>query len=241
MFIAFLPRYPSIYLQYYQRKAAHLTNPPKILTNAFYNLYLHPLRHVPGPFLARASAIPSWYYTATGKRHIWLWQLFQIYGKQIRVAPNLILFCDPAAHAAIYGMKSNVRRSTFYVGLTKNIREKTTVNTIDPAEHAVRRKMLNTCFTDQSTAAVSVFIAQHIDRWHQILMDQIESTTEWSSSINLGEKIDHLVFDIMGDLCFGRSFNIKEPGENPLRVVPQTIIQYLQFYYPVSSVPFTLL
>jgi cytochrome P450 len=206
----------------------------QILTIALYNVYLHPLRHVPGPFWARASAIPSWYHTARGKRHIWLWQLFQIYGKRIRVAPNLVLFCDPEAHAAIYGM--NVRRSTFYVGLTKNIREKTTLYTIDPVEHAQRRKMLNTCFTDNSVTAVSSLLGQQIDRLHQILLDEHGSATEWSASVDLGEKIDHLAFDIMGDLSFGRSFNIKEPGDNPLREVQHNIIQYLKFYYPVSTI-----
>lgn len=193
---------------------------------------------MPGPFWARASGIPSWYHTARGKRHIWLWQSFQIYGKRIRVAPDLVLFCDPEAHAAIYGMRSNVRRSTFYVGLTQNIREKTTLNTIDPAEHAQRRKMLNRCFTDSSVTAVSAFVGRHIDRWHHILLDGHDSTTEWSASVDLGEKMDHLVFDIMGDLCFGRSFNIKEPGDNPLREVPSNIIKYLQFYYPVRSTIF---
>ena len=120
------------------------------------------------------------------------------------------------------------------MGLTKNTREKTTLNTIDPTEHARRRKMLNTCFTDTSVTAVSTFVGQHIDRWHQILLDEHNSTTEWSVSIDLGKRMDHLVFDIMGDLSFGRSFNIKEPGDNPLREVPQNIAQYLKFYYPVS-------
>jgi hypothetical protein len=119
------------------------------------------------------------------------------------------------------------------VGLTKNIREKTTLNTIDPAEHAQRRKMLNTFFTDKSVAAVSVFIGQHIDRWHQILSEEHDSTTDWSASVDLGENMDHLAFDIMGDLSFERSFNTKAPGDNPLREVPHTIIQYLKFYYPV--------
>jgi hypothetical protein len=127
------------------------------------------------------------------------------------------------------------------VGLTKNIREKTTLNAIDPAEHAQRRKMLNRCFTDQSTTAVSAFVSQHIDRWHEILLEEHNSTTEWSDSLNLGEKLDYLVFDIMGDLCFGRSFNNKEPGDNPLREVPQNIIQYLKFYYPVRNFHFILL
>lgn len=206
----------------------------QITANTLYNLYFHPLRHVPGPFWARASAIPSWYHTSTGKRHIWLWQLFQIYGTRIRVAPNLVLFRDPEAHHAIYGAKSNVHRSAFYIGLTKNIREKTTLNTLDPVEYAHRRKILNTCFTEHSVAAVSRFVSQHLDRWHQIMFNEHDSETEWSSSVNLGEKLDQLVFDIIGDISLGRSFNVKEPGENPLREVPPTIVKYLQFYYPVS-------
>lgn len=138
-------------------------------------------------------------------------------------------------------MKSNVRRSTFYVGLTKDIREQTTLNTLDPAEHAQRRKMLNTCFTENSVTAVSAFVGQHINRLHQILLDEHDSTTEWSASVNLGQKMDYLVFDIMGDICFGRSFNVKEPGENTLREVPHNIIKYLEFFYPVSTISVMLL
>lgn len=126
------------------------------------------------------------------------------------------------------------------MGLTKNIREKTTLNAIDPAEHAKRRKMLNTCFTDNSVNAVSAFMSRHIDRWHQIMLDEHDNTTEWSASVDLGEKVDHLVFDIMGDLSFGKSFNIKEPEDNPLREVPHNIAQYLKFYYPVSIILFKL-
>lgn len=138
-------------------------------------------------------------------------------------------------------MKANVRRSTFYVGLTKNIREKTTLNTIDPTEHAKRRKMLNKCFTDQSVTAVSAFISRHVDRWHEILTNRHNSATEWSNSLNLGEQLDYLIFDIMGDISFGRSFNVKEPGQNPLREVPHNIIQYLKFYYPVGILEYMLI
>ncbi|KID93447.1 benzoate 4-monooxygenase cytochrome P450, partial [Metarhizium majus ARSEF 297] len=210
--------------------------PVLLLANALYNVYLHPLRHVPGPFWARASDIPSWYYTASGRRHIWLWQLFQIYGNKIRVAPNLVLFCDPEAHAAIYNMKANVRRSPFYIGLTKNIRERTTLNTIDPVEHSKRRKVLSACFTDISVNTAAAFIIKHIDCWHQIMLDE-HDTMEWSSTIDLGEKLDYLAFDIIGDLSFGRSFNTKEPGENPLKKVPRNIILYFKFYYPICRSP----
>jgi cytochrome P450 len=115
------------------------------------------------------------------------------------------------------------------------MREHTTINTVDPAEHAKKRKILNTCFTETSIQTMATFISKHIDRWNQLLLDQSGDMDCWSDSLDFAEKLDQLVFDVMGDLSFGRSFQIKEPGDNPLKEVPHNIAQYMQFYYPASS------
>ncbi|KAG9227923.1 cytochrome P450 [Amylocarpus encephaloides] len=49
----------------------------------------------------------------------------------------------------------------------------------------------------------------------------------------MSDLTDYLVFDIMGDLCFGKSFERKEPGENPFRHMPHTIADFMQFMYPL--------
>jgi hypothetical protein len=46
---------------------------------------------------------------------------------------------------------------------------------------------------------------------------------------------DYLVFDIMGDLSFGKSFELKEPGKNQYRHMPHTIAEFMQFMYPVRN------
>lgn len=51
---------------------------------------------------------------------------------------------------------------------------------------------------------------------------------------DFSRRIDALTFDIIGDLAFGRSVNIKEPGKNPLKVVPEIIAGYMKVIYPVS-------
>ncbi|KAJ2990756.1 hypothetical protein NUW58_g2795 [Xylaria curta] len=208
----------------------------KLLARIAYNLYFHPLAHVPGPFWARASGIPSWYYAYTGKRHIWLCQQFQTYGNRIRPEPNTVIFRDPEAHADIYSMKSNVRRSSFYKALN-NKNKATTLDTIDVAQHAWKRKILNLCFTEKSLTAACGFIIKHVDRWNDLMLDKIDGDG-WSAPVDFTEKIDELAFDIMGDLCFGRSFNVKEPGKNRLKEVPHCITQYLLFYYPFCRSPF---
>ncbi|KAI0406342.1 benzoate 4-monooxygenase cytochrome P450 [Xylaria palmicola] len=207
-----------------------------VIARIIYNLFFHPLAHVPGPFWAQASGIPSWYYAYTGKRHIWLLKQFETYGYRIRPEPNTVIFRDPEAHADIYSMKSNVRRSQFYPALN-NKNEHTTLDTVDVAEHARKRKILNLCFTEKALNAACGFIREHVDRWNQIMADEIDGE-DWSAPVDFGDKIDELAFDVMGELCFGRSFNVKEPGENPLKGVSKCTTDYLLFFYPFCRSPF---
>ena len=46
---------------------------------------------------------------------------------------------------------------------------------------------------------------------------------------------NYLVFDILGDLCYARSFGIKEPGPNELKFIPELICDYVKFGHPVSG------
>ncbi|RYP75443.1 hypothetical protein DL771_002328 [Monosporascus sp. 5C6A] len=202
-----------------------------------YNLFLHPLAKVPGPFWARATAIPSWYHASRGRRHVWLWQLFQIYGSTVRPAPNLVVFCDPQADKAIYGNKSNVQRSEFYAALKRKDNENMPLNIVDRDQHAARRKLLNQAFTEKSLRAASMFVIRHVDRFNELILSEHGGEKDWTASIDLGKKFDGLVFDILGDLCFGKSFGLQEPGDNPMKVIPHTIAEYMRFYYPLCRSP----
>ncbi|XDG03854.1 hypothetical protein ABKA04_003469 [Annulohypoxylon sp. FPYF3050] len=151
--------------------------------------------NVPGPFLARVSAIPNWYYAYRGDRHIWLWQQFQIYGDKIRPEPNTVLFCAPEALTDIYGMKSNVQRSKFYSAWSRNDADKSTLNCVGVAEHGRKRKLLNFCFTEKSIRAASDFIIKHVDRWNHLLVEK--NGSDWSDPMDFSAKVDTLSFDIM--------------------------------------------
>ncbi|KAI1097858.1 benzoate 4-monooxygenase cytochrome P450 [Jackrogersella minutella] len=206
------------------------------LANTIYNLYFHPLAHIPGPLFARASEIPSWYYAYRGTRHIWLWQQFQVYGNKVRAGPNIVVFNSPEAYADIYSMKSNARRSHFYTAWRRDEQDKTTINTVDDAEHKRKRKLLNLSFTERSIRAASSFIIQNVDRWNQLLVE--DGNTGWTSPVDFSKKVEDLTFDIMGELCFGKSFDVKEPGENLLKSMAQDSKTYMHFWYPVTRSPF---
>ncbi|KAK5625440.1 hypothetical protein RRF57_001156 [Xylaria bambusicola] len=220
--------------------ALFLLPPLAIFLKGLYNLFLHPLANkVPGPFWARFSGLPSWYYAYRGDRHIWLQGQFKTYGYRVRIEPNTVVFCDPQAYAAIYSMKANVRRGLFYEAYKRHANDTTTLTCIDVAAHARKRRYLNLCFTERSILAASRFVIDHVDRWIDIIAsEEIQDADGWLHVINFSDRVDALIFDIMADLGFGKSFGIKEPGDNPFKNIPHNISVYMKFYYLMSRVPF---
>ncbi|KAI9781242.1 MAG: hypothetical protein M1816_002425 [Peltula sp. TS41687] len=156
-------------------------------------------------------------------------------GSKIRVYPHGVVFQSAKAFTDIYSAKSNVHRSKTYEAWQRNEQDINTLNTSDVAIHRRKRRILNTVFTEKSIRAASLFINRHIDRWNELLLDG--DGKDWSQPKDLAEWSDYLVFDILGDLCFGKSFEIKEPGENPLKTIPHSIHTYLRFAFPMARSP----
>lgn len=151
-------------------------------------------------------------------------------GRKFRAGPNVVLFKSPEAYNAIYGPKANFMRSTFYQIFLRNNQDFSTLTTIDVKPHAEKRRLLSLAFTDRSIKAAGSFIINHIDRWNDLLA----AGPEWSEPIDISDRLQHLIFDVLGDLCFGKNFQTKEPNkENPLKIIPTVITKYMKFQYSV--------
>ena len=208
----------------------------KILATAVYNIFFHPLAHLPGPFLCRMSALPSLYHAVKRDRHIWFWQQFQSYGCKFRAAPNLVVFNSPNAYNSIFSYKANVKRSKFYDTWPRNADDINTLMTSNVEIHAKKRRLLNLAFTDRSIQAASPFIAKHTDRWNELLLDsQGKREDRWSSPRDISTWVMYFVFDVLMDLCFGAATDTKEPGENPMKKVPLGFDDFFIYNYPVST------
>ncbi|KAG8526297.1 uncharacterized protein KY384_000290 [Bacidia gigantensis] len=161
--------------------------------------------------------------------------VFMVYVSNIiRVGPNTVLFNSPSAYKDIYSHKANTFKDKFYSVWKRNEDDKSVFNTTDIAVHSRKRKIFNTVFTDKSIRSAQPFIINIIDRWNDLSI----TGDDWSEPIDLAPWIDYLVFDILGDLCFGESFRTIEPGENVFKIIPDAIVSYMNFWNIITKSPF---
>ena len=108
-----------------------------------------------------------------------------------------------------------------------------TFSCIDKVKHARRRRVMNSALSDKAVRSAERFVIRHVDRWCELITSGQDN--QWSPPRNMADWTDYLLMDIFGDLCYGKSFDTKEPGDNPHRSVPHTILHYQKLMYNVRG------
>lgn len=153
-------------------------------------------------------------------------------GETFRFKPDGILINTGAAYRSIHGPRANVGKTDFYVPFRKIPSVSNTLNSTDPKIHSRKRRILNTAFSEKTLRSSESFIIKHANRWCELLLG--DTVDGWTKPTNVSNQCDYLLFDIMGDLSFGKSFDIKEQGENGLRRIPKAIHEHTNFLWTVS-------
>ncbi|CAI9626507.1 unnamed protein product [Alternaria burnsii] len=79
-----------------------------------YRIFFHPLRSVPGPFLARFSKLWLVWHVRKGKSHIQFPKLHAQFGPIVRIAPNQVLLCEEDAVKTVYGAGTSFTKGDWY-------------------------------------------------------------------------------------------------------------------------------
>ena len=143
---------------------------------------------------------------------------------------------SPSAHQAIYSAKANVMKGEYYHIWPKTEGELNTWNVTDRAKHVWKRRVLSNAFSDRAVRSAEQYIIRHVDRSCELLLHNAGNS--WSKPRNIAPWSEFLVFDILTDLCFGKSFEVKEPRENELKDIPNqltAIVAFLHTVYPLYA------
>ncbi|KAK1811093.1 hypothetical protein LTR12_014525 [Friedmanniomyces endolithicus] len=184
--------------------------PIALLSYMIHALFLHPLAKYPGPLLGRLTQCYDLYHAYKGDKHLLFHRLHQQYSPIVRFSPNTVSINHPAALKAIYAHGANVQKSTFYKCFRAAPQAVSTLLATDKAQHARKRRVMSQAFSAEAMRGMEVYVVGLV----QDLVDKIDEVVKasdveksgWSGTVPMASYLNWLVFDIMGDLVFGKSF-----------------------------------
>jgi hypothetical protein len=140
------------------------------------------------------------------------------------MGPNLLSVNTNTALKAIYGHKANVRKADFYTAFPANKHTFNVHSSIDKVSHARKRRVLSHAFSDSAIKAMEKYVIDKVQTFTRVLpqapfdlisvRDNGKKEDGWSAGKNMALMCDYLAFDIMGELAFGKSFDMLESPKN---------------------------
>lgn len=156
-------------------------------------------------------------------------------GDVIRSSYDTLMFSDPSTYREIYGTHANVQKAWHFGVWPKDATAVSTFACTEKNAHRRRRRNLEYAFSDRAVRSAEPFVIEHTDRWGPLLAEGAKDS--WSEPRNMTEWSDNFVFDILCDLCFGWTYETKNPGPNKLKTIPHDVAQYMKFTYQVRPYP----
>ncbi|KAF4633926.1 hypothetical protein G7Y89_g4186 [Cudoniella acicularis] len=176
-------------------------------SRAIYNVFFHPLRHFPGPLLARASRLMWSYHTFNGDLTKYTTECHRKYGDTVRIAPNELSYTKSEAWPDIYGHRlangqGNLPKPTH--GRRPPVNGVNSMIAANEEDHRRMRRLQSHMFSEKALAAQEPLITTYIDLLVSRLHEQ--ARTPETNIVDIVKWYNYTTFDILGDLAFGDSF-----------------------------------
>lgn len=180
-----------------------------IITKLVYNAYLHPLRKIPGPFLAGATELWRTRKYAGGNWHQDILDLHRQYGPVVRVSPNEVSFVDRAALEQVYGHSTGTRKTSWYDTWTAKGSGAGIFSTTSVQEHAFLRKRLAPAYSKTAIISQEAKVQLVLDhlwrRFRQIAQDGQE--------IDIQVWANYLAFDVVSQIGMDGAIGFIDNGD----------------------------
>jgi hypothetical protein len=174
------------------------------LSYAVYNLFFHPLRSYAGPWLWSMSRLPADYYTYRGSVNYKIAEMHQKYGPVVRYMPDAVSYCSAPGYYDIYAHKPGKQewpKDPKNAAVPPN--KIPSILYADKDNHSRYRRILAHAFSEKGLQEQQPRLLAYVD----LLIDRLREVATKGEVTDLVEWIHIAVFDTIGDLAFGTSFN----------------------------------
>jgi len=177
-----------------------------------YNLFFHPLRNYPGPFLSKFSCFPYVYHNLAGHVPFWTTTLHEQYGEVVRYSPNELSFSSADAWKDLYGHKkagaANFHKNpNFYLAPVADEAHRVfdVVNGND-ADHSRMRRIFSNAFSDRALKLQEPLFMTYMDKLVYKFNELYQKNP--GHKFNMINMYNFTTFDVMADLTFGDSLGM---------------------------------
>ncbi|GAB1192901.1 hypothetical protein APSETT444_002100 [Aspergillus pseudonomiae] len=193
----------------------------------FYRAFWHRLGGYPGPFLARLS---NFYVTSLSAKSLHLYEevreLHRQYGDYIRlgdspsswilicrltpfpnmsIGPTELSIADPRAVKALYSGQAKVSKGPWYTVLEPRV---SLHMSRDKKEHARRRKVWDQGFSSRALRDYEPRVSHYAEQLLEAIRKHV------GKPMDMAKWFNYYSFDVMGDLSFGKSFDMLVGGQD---------------------------
>lgn len=104
------------------------------------------------------------------------------------------------------------------------------MTTINKKDHGFKRRIVSQALTAAAVRTMECTITDGVRTFcnnllHETSLSTKEAPQGWSSKQNMTDSFGRLTFDVIGDLCFGRNWNVMNDERNRkfLEIVPDGV------------------
>ena len=169
--------------------------------------YFTPLRAVPGPWYAPWTNLVLKWKVISGQRTIYIHDLHQRYGPYIRIAPDEVSVFDVEGYKTIY---KSFNKSPWYETFTDARSSPGLFAMTDPNKHNVRRRLFAPLFSNTAVLKLEPIVREKVN----LAVEKIKRDAS-TGTADLLKWFTFMATDLIGQLSFGRSFEMLEREERP--------------------------
>jgi hypothetical protein len=191
-----------------------------------YRAFFHPLNRFPGPFGNKFGNLWFSAQLSNADAYKQVYNLHQKYGPFVRVGSSDLSITHPKAVEVIYGKNTKCGRAAFYNGDPLP----SMISCRDRGDHDRRRRIWSPAFSDKALRGY----AQRSKVYDEQLMSRIHAASSSGTPVNVSKWFNYYSFDVMGDLAFGKSFDmLKNDQEHWAVALMNTGLEALSFLFPI--------
>lgn len=138
-------------------------------------------------------------------------RLHKQYGTHVRVAPNFVSVNTDRGLHDIYGHGKRLQKADFYNAFPAIKGVYNTHNAIDKTIHGRKRRVLSQAFSETALKGMEDVMLLHVRQLCAALAG-VDGSNEGGDKKgvvkNMANWFGYLAYDVMGELCFGKSFDM---------------------------------